>query len=329
MESVAQLLGRSGELALQAEQRIRPYVLDTPLEPSLPLSRETGAQVYLKLENLQRTGSFKLRGAMNKVLTCSKAEQRRGLVAASTGNHGLAVTHAVAEAGCSATVFLPEHTAPVRIEALRERGAEVVLHGVDCEQTERFARATAQAENRTFVSPYNDAEVVAGQATIGVELVRQLDGEADALFTSVGGGGLIAGVGGFVRRVWSRAEVVGCWPQYSPALYQCLRAGRIHPVPSRPTLSDATAGGVEPGTITFEACRELIDHGVLVSEAEIRRAIRFVFERHGYVIEGAAGVAVAGLLKDRERYRGKTVVIVLCGRNIGLDALRSCGVAGG
>lgn len=318
------MLHQLAELGPEALQRIRPHVLETPLEHSPALSRLARAQVYLKLENIQRTGSFKLRGAMNKVLSLAASDRDRGILAASTGNHGLAVAYAVATVGGSCQIYLPRGASPGKVDALRELGANVDFEGTDCEQTERLARELAQERGHIFVSPYNDADVVAGQATVGVEIAGQLDEAPDTMLCSVGGGGLIAGAGGYLKSVGAPTEVVGCWPRNSPALYECLRAGRIIDVPSSPTLSDATAGGVERGAITFDACREVIDESVLVDEREIRDAIRFVLEHHGLVVEGAAGVAVAAFRKTADQHHGKRVVIVLCGRNIELETLRSC-----
>jgi threonine dehydratase len=165
------------------------------------------------------------------------------------------------------------------------------------------------------VSPYNDLEVIAGQGTIAVELARQVQ-DLDAVFVAVGGGGLIGGIGAYLKSVSPKTEIVGCWPENSPVLYQCLEAGRIVKVDELPTLSESTAGGLEPESVTLDICRRVMDRAVLVSEEEIRSAMRRVMEAEHWVIEGAAGVAVAGFLKEAERYRGKTVVMVLCGRNV-------------
>ena len=172
----------------------------------------------------------------------------------------------------------------------------------------------------TYVSPYNDADVVAGQGTVGEEIHRQAD-RLDAVFVALGGGGLIAGVGGYLRAVWPDIEVIACSPEHSPVMHASLEAGHIVEMESRPTLSDATAGGVEAGAITFELCRATVDRSVLVSEDEIAAALRLVIEHHHTLIEGAAAVAVAGFLRERERLAGKRAAIVLCGANIGNDTL--------
>lgn len=311
-------------LVSEAAARVTGSVVETPLLRSPALSRVTGADVHLKLENLQHTGSFKVRGALNKLGSLTDGQRDRGVVAASTGNHGLAVAFALERLGSRGTIYLPTTAAPHKLGRLRELGAEVSLYGTDCEQTERHARAQAAAAGRVFLSPYNDPLVVAGQGTIGVEVVRQLGRVPDALLTSVGGGGLMAGVGGYLRSRSRAVQLVGCWPERSAVLYHSIRAGRIVPARSEPTLSDATAGGVEPDSVTFEPCRQLIDRCRLAGEPAIRAAVRLLLEQHGLVIEGAAAVAVAGLLQRPDCFADRTVVVVLCGRNIGPADLRAC-----
>ena len=162
---------------------------------------------------------------------------------------------------------------------------------------------------------------MAGQGTIAVELHRQLP-KLDAVLVAVGGGGLIGGIGSYLKAVSPQTEIVGCWPQNSPVMYECMRAGRVVEVPELPTLSESTAGGLEPESVTLEVCRRVIDRGVLVAEAEILAAMRLILETEHWVIEGAAAVAVAAYLKEAARYQGKTVAIVICGRNVSPDVLR-------
>jgi threonine dehydratase len=174
----------------------------------------------------------------------------------------------------------------------------------------------------TYVSPYNDPKVIGGQGTIGLELERQME-NVDAVFVSLGGGGLAGGIGGYLKSTGKRVKVVACSPENSPVMHESLRAGRIVERESKPTLSDGTAGGVERGAITFDLCREVVDESVLVSEEEIRQAVRIVIERHRLLVEGAAGVAVAGLLKQQRRLAGSDVAVVLCGANIDIAVLRT------
>ncbi len=305
----------SAQDIIEAESRIRPLARQTPVDQSLHLSRLGEANVYLKLEHLQRTGSFKLRGAANKILSLDEEELRRGVIAASTGNHGMGVCYAARHAGTRATIYLPGDVSARKLAMIEQLGGVPVLYGKDCLEAEYGAREAAGRSNQIFISPYNDPQVIAGQGTIGIELARQLD-RIDAVFAAVGGGGLIAGIATYLKSVNSHTRVIGCWPETSRALYECLRAGMIVEVPEEPTISESTAGGVEEGAITLPLCQQLIDDCVLVSEEEIRRAMRLIFDEERWIIEGAAGVSVAGYLKERKKYAGRNVAIILCGRNI-------------
>jgi threonine dehydratase len=200
-------------------------------------------------------------------------------------------------------------------------GASVVHAGREPLDAELAARKAAARSGKVFISPYNDIDVIVGQGTIGVELHRQVPG-LNAVFVAAGGGGLIGGIGAYLKAVSPRTEIVGCWPENSPVLWECMRAGSIVEVAERPTLSESTAGGLEPGSVTLDLCRRVVDRGVLVSEAEILGAMRRVLETEHWLIEGAAGVAVAAFLKESARYAGKTVAIILCGRNLSVEVLK-------
>ncbi|MCP4201192.1 MAG: threonine/serine dehydratase [bacterium] len=304
-----------------AAKRIAGRVRLTPVETSPALAEAGARTVWLKLENLQLTGSFKLRGATNKILSLSEDERERGVVAASSGNHGAAVACAAAAAGCRALVFVPEGAAGSKVAAIRSWGAEVRSHGNDSLLAEIEARRHAAVEGMTYLSPYNDPAVVAGQGTLGAELVQQIE-RLDAVFLALGGGGLIGGVGGYLKSVWPSLRVIACSPENSPVMHASLKAGKILEMESLPTLSDGTAGGVETGAITFALCREIIDESWVVSEDEIREALKLILGSHHTLVEGAAGVAVAGYLANRERFAGMNVAIVLCGANIDLGVLK-------
>lgn len=308
-----------------AAKRIEGHVRTTPLEQSRVLAADSnGGQVWLKLENLQLTGSFKLRGATNRIRSLDQNERTRGIVAASSGNHGAAVSCAAAAIGSRATVFVPEGAAASKLETIRAWGGEVRTHGNDCVMAEAEARRYATVNGMTYVSPYNDPLVVAGQGTLAVEIARQLpDGAAlDAVFVTLGGGGLISGVGGYLKIVWPDVKVVACSPRNSAVMHASLAAGRILEMASLPTLSDGSAGGVEPGSITFDLCRHVIDESVLVSEEEIRDALRLLIGRHHTLVEGAAATAVAAFLAHRDRFANANVAIVLCGANIDANVLK-------
>src|SRR5499426_441950 len=299
---------------IDAGSRIRPLVRETPVDYSLHLSRLGDANVYLKLEHLQHTGSFKLRGATNKILSLTEEQLHKGVIAASTGNHGMGVCYAARHAGTTATIYLPQNITEQKLAKIKNLGGHLVMSNGDCLDAESRARAAANESGQVFISPYNDLQVIAGQGTIGVEMARQLD-RIDVVFVTVGGGGLVSGIAAYLKSVNPRIHIVGCWPENSRVLYECLRAGRIIEFPEEPTLSESTAGGVEEGSVTFPLCQELIDNCVLVSEAEIHQAMRLIAEHERWIVEGSAGVAVAAFLKDCGKFKGQNVVILLCGRN--------------
>jgi threonine dehydratase len=297
----------------RAEDRIRPWILETPLERSS--IGAGGARLYLKLENLQHTGSFKARGAFSKLLSLDPLARARGVIAASTGNHGAAVAFAAAALHTRARIVVPRGANPGKLAAIKALGGEVLVHGDDSGVSEMHARSLADAEAIPYISPYNDPDVVAGQGTVGIELARQLP-SVDAVFIALGGGGLLAGVAAHLKSIWPGTVVIGCSPENSAVMIESLKAGRILDLPSAPTLSDGTAGGVEAGAITFDWCRSLGDAYVTVSEDEIRRAMRSVLETHHLAVEGAAGVALAAYLRQESTWRGKTVVVIMCGGNV-------------
>ncbi|CAB1083355.1 pyridoxal-phosphate dependent enzyme family protein [Olavius algarvensis Delta 1 endosymbiont] len=306
---------------LAAEQRIRPHIRETILDYSPYYSELFGANVYFKLENLQYTGSFKVRGAMNKVLSLTPAERDRGVVTASTGNHGAATAFSLGKFNAKGIVFVPEDAATGKVQAIERLGAEVRHYGDDGAVTEAHARQFAREHGMTYISPYNDPQVIGGQGTIAVELVQQQD-HIDVLFAALGGGGLISGIAGHLKSIRPEIKIIGCSPKNSQIMIESIKAGRILDLPSLPTLSDGTAGGVEPDSITFDLCRELVDNCETVTETEIQENLRQYMQFHHMLIEGSAAVAVAACVKQGRRLAGKNVVVVLCGANIGLDTLK-------
>jgi threonine dehydratase len=298
-----------------AAARIGPYIRETPLEFSPSLSRSTGARVFLKLENTQVTGSFKARGAFNKLLSLSPADRARGIVTASTGNHALATVHALSVLGIAGEIFLPRSASPIKIAGLELRGATLQLVDEDPGTVEIIARRHAEQSGRTYVSPYNDPQVLGGQGTIAVELLRQAE-HMDAVFVPVGGGGLIAGIAGYLAASDATCRIVGCQPENSPILARSTDAGRLLDMPYVETLSDATVGLVEPGAITFPICQTCVDDWVLVGESEIRAAIRLALADHSLLIEGAAALSIAALVHAAPTYHGQSVVLVLSGSHI-------------
>src|SRR5687768_7227386 len=274
----------AADAVIAASRRLAPYALETPLLPA----RSLAPHAWFKCENVQRTGSFKIRGALNKLLVLSADERERGVVASSTGNHGLAVAEALRLTSGRGTVVVSASASPYKRERLTKAGLAVIVSDGDPMTAELEARALAESEGRVYVSPYNDPDVVAGQGTVAVELLAQRP-IVEAVFVAVGGGGLVAGMAAYLKSVRPDISVVGCWPEHAAAMYHSVCAGRLIEVPDEPTLSDGTAGNIEPGAITLPLCRDLIDELVLVTEEAIAAAMRDAMVTDHLVIEGAAG----------------------------------------
>jgi threonine dehydratase len=304
-----------GGRVLDAHQRIRASVLETPLEDASESFPALAARVLFKREDLQHTGSFKLRGATNKLLSLTPEQCNAGITAASTGNHGMGAARAAAALGTAADIYVSAHVPLAKVKKIESYGACVRRVGEDHLDAELAARAAAAQSGKVFISPYNDADVMTGQGTIAVELLRQSP-KIDAVFVAVGGGGLIGGIGAYLKWASPQTEVVGCWPKNSRVLYESIKAGRIIEVAEESTVSESTAGGLESGSITLDTGRAVIDRSVLVSEDEILAAMRMVREAQGWLMEGAAGTALAAFLQTADRYAGKTVVVIICGGNV-------------
>lgn len=300
-------------LVEEAARRVYSVARETPLAAFASPAPATRGAVFAKLEQLQVTGSFKLRGATNKLMSLNAQEAAAGVITSSTGNHGLAVAAAAQLLGVDAEVFLSPQVTAAKRERILRHGARVRVVGADPLAAEVAARRAAGDSGRTYISPYNDPYVIAGQGTIAVELLRQAP-DLDAIFIASGGGGLMSGIGAYLRHAAPRAEIVGCWPQNSAVLLECLKSGRIVDAAESPTLSESTAGGVEPGSITLGLCSEVMHRAVLVTEEEILWAMR-LGHAEGWAMEGASGVALAAFLKESARYAGKTVVVLICGGN--------------
>jgi threonine dehydratase len=314
-----QVAARTGALSAA----IGEHTVVTPLI-SLSAATESGrgAEILLKCEHQQKTGSFKVRGALAKLLSLSRDERDRGVVAASTGNHGLGVAYALAALGGQGVVCVPEHASPVKVAAIRRYGAEVRVLGQVPAETETLARRMAADAGLTYVSPYNDLDVIAGQGTVGEEIVQALDGRpVDAVVVAVGGGGLVSGVAAAVKSARPGVRVIGASPANDAAMAASVRAGQVVDVDARPTISDGTAGGVEEGSVTLPLCRELVDDWILVEEPDIRAALRFMIDTEHQLIEGAAAVAIAAGRAAGQAAPGQTIAIVSCGANISATTL--------
>ena len=314
--------GIVAEAAERASARIKGLIRETPLGHSPQFSAVCDTDVWFKLENLQHTGSFKLRGAANRLMTLAPGQRANGCVAASSGNHGAAIAYAMQKLNIEGVIFVPEQTSPTKVSAIRSYGGDVRFFGTDGLDTELYAKAYAAEHGMVYVSPYNDEHIVAGQGSCGVEIAQQLP-DVDVVFIAIGGGGLISGVGSVIKRHKPGARIIGCQPEASPVMSRSVEAGEILDLPSEPTLSDGTAGGIEADAITFPVCRAVTDEFVLVTEDEIAAAMRAYMDSEHQLIEGAAGVAVAALLRKKSELAGKKIVVLICGANISRDTLRT------
>jgi threonine dehydratase len=307
---------------LEAEPRIRSYVRETPLETTPFLADSARAPVHLKLECLQVSGSFKYRGAVNKLLSLTDEERQRGIVTASSGNHANAIAHALNLLGGRGTIFLPETVSKAKVDGLAPYDVELRFVGADSVAGEREASRLAEQEGRVYVSPYNDPKIVGGQGTIAIELERQLDlSGLSAVFVPVGGGGLIGGIASYLKSRRPEIRIIGCQPERSCVMYESVRKGKVLDLPSEPTLADGTAGGVDPETITFAVCRDLVDEFVLATEDEIMEAMRWMIDKHSMLIEGAAALSIAAFRKREKDYQDGDVVLVLSGRRVSRETL--------
>jgi len=309
------------QLVLEAVERCQEHLVPTPLEYSLYLSREIEGEVWLKLDSMQRTASFKFRGALNKILSLTEAELDKGVVSASTGNYALAIAEAMAIRGRRATIYVAEDIEPSRLDLLRAHGLDLVIYGKGAWDAEKEARRVAEAEDRIYASPYNDPIVVGGQGTCGYEISKQLP-DLDAAFFACGAGGLLTGSAGWLKSHNSAVEAFGVSPENSPVMYESMRANRMVEMETFPTLADTCAGGVDLDTITLDPLQWYVEEIVLLTETEIEQSIRLLFEQHRLVVEGSGALGVGGLLKRKERFKGKKVVAVVCGRNIDLEVFR-------
>ncbi len=304
-----------------ARKRIRGLVRETPLESSPFLSDMCGGEVWLKLENQQLTGSFKARGALNKLLRLSAEERSRGIVAASSGNHAQGVGYAAGMLGVGTTIVVPSNTPEVKIEAIRRYGVELVVHGEEYMDAERLARRMEREGGRPFVSGYNDLDIIAGQGTVGLEMLEAMS-DLDVVLVPVGGGGLISGVGCAVKAIDHDVEVIGVQSVASPVMCESVRRGRIVDIELEDSVAEGLHGGIEEGSVTFEMCREHVDDFILVKEENIVKAIGLLLTRQHQVVEGAGAVGVAAMMEGPERFADRKVGIVISGGNVETELIK-------
>ena len=303
-----------------ARSRIAPIARKTPLVSSPALSELTGSEVTLKLENLQETGSFKPRGAANKLLSLDPNARRRGVIAISSGNHGRALAYVAHRLGLRAVVCLAETVPANKRNPIQKLGAEVVVKGSTYEEADKEAFRLAEKEGLEMIHPYDDPVVIAGQGTIGLELLEEFP-DLDTVVVPLSGGGLLGGITFALKSADPGIHVVGVMMEHGPAMVESLRAGRIVDIVEEPTLADALAGGLPPNRYTFGLVQKTIDETVLVSEQEIGAAMAFALERHHLVVEGGGAVGIAALMSRKLQHLGKHVAVVISGANVDMSLL--------
>ena len=297
----------------RAAVRLQGHLLRTPCVASQTLSEISGAQVYLKFENLQFTASFKERGACNKLTLLGGGGTRvKGVIAMSAGNHAQGVAYHAQRLGLRAIIVMPRFTPGVKVERTRGFGAEVVLYGDTLEEARAHALTLALQEQLTFVHPYDDVDIVAGQGTVGLEMLQDVP-ELDALIVAIGGGGLMAGMATAAKAIKPAIEIIGVQASRFPAMFNAIKGTRLPQGIS--TIAEGMAVGT-PGEITREVISRLVDDLVLVDEGDIEQAIVMLLEVEKTLVEGAGAAGLAALLKHPERFKGKKVGLVLCGGNI-------------
>jgi threonine dehydratase len=303
--------------------RVYDVAVESVLEPARALSKRLGNRLLLKREDLQPIFSFKLRGAYNKMAGLPRARLKRGVIAASAGNHAQGVALAAQRLGCRAVIVMPVTTPRIKVDAVRSRGAEVRLHGDSYAEAYEEALRLRRKRRLVFVHPYDDPEVIAGQGTIGMEIVRQHPGELDAIFVPIGGGGLISGIAAYVKQISPKTKIIGVEPVDAAAMAKSLKAGRRVTLEHVGLFADGVAVK-EVGKETFRLCRALVDDVVLVDTDEMCAAIKDVFEDTRVVLEPAGALAVAGAKAWVERHgmKGKTLVAIASGANTNFDRLR-------
>ena len=303
----------------QARQRIRDFIYCSPAPHSAELSQMTGQQVFLKLDNLQRTGAFKERGALNKILTLTEGEKRRGVIAASAGNHAQAVAFHATARGIRARIVMPLMTPLVKVSSTSGFGAEVVLHGANYDEACAEALRLGREEGMTFLHPFDDPAVIAGQGSIGLELLEQVP-DLEAVVVPIGGGGLISGVACAIKESRPRIRVIGVQTERLPSMLRATEAGHPVTVPADATIADGIAVR-RAGELTFPLVTHYVDEIVTVDEEEIAKAILVLLEREKTLAEGAGAVALAALLQAKTTLKGQRTAVLVCGGNIDVSLL--------
>jgi len=296
-----------------AKKRIASYINFTPLEKSLALSKRFNSGIYLKPENWQKTGAFKIRGALNKMLALSDAEKKQGIITASAGNHALGVAYAADLLGIDGKIILPENASPAKIAALENYSLQLVKAGADYDESEAVAWDIQRQENLTFVHAFNDPAIIAGQGTIALETLEELP-ETETIVVPIGGGGLIAGVAVAAKSIHPKIKIIGVQSEASPAMHAALTAGKVIETPIQETIADGLAGRFVEEQM-LQSVQNHVDDVILTSEFSIKKAIKLIFEAEHFIVEGSAAVGIAAMLENKIEQSGK-LVFILTGRNM-------------
>lgn len=307
-----------------AYDRIKKYVRKTPLEYSPYYSKIISGKVYLKLENLQLTGSFKIRGALNKMLQLNKKQKKEGIIAVSAGNHAQGVAYGAKMLGVPAIIVVPENTPKTKIDAIMEYGGDQIdlkVKGKIYDDAEIYARQLEKELNRVLISPYNDPDIIAGQGTIGIELFEEIK-EYDAIITPLSGGGLLSGIAIVAKVLNLNVKIYGVQSEACPVMVESLKQGKIVDIPMEESIAEGLHGGVEKDSITFEYIQKLMDEVLLVSEEEIKESIVEFLEHHHKLCEGAGAVGLAAIKRYKEKFTGKKIAIIISGANFDLEDLK-------
>jgi len=309
------------EMIEEARKNLKGVIRETDLLYAEHLSAKTGVSVYGKMENLQRSGSFKIRGAYNKMLHLTDEEKACGVVASSAGNHAQGVAISATKLGIKSTIVMPKNAPFAKISATKNHGAEVILEGNIYDEAYAKARLIQQETGATFVHPFNDPYVIAGQGTIALEML-EAQPDLEAIFVPIGGGGIAAGIGLAAKTIKPDIKIIGVQSENAPSMYEAIKNNKIETVPVKRTVADGIAVA-RPGDLTFPMIQEYIDEVVTVSEAQLAEAFLFLLENCNLVCEGAGVVSVAALIADAERFKGVKVGVVLSGGNIDINLIES------
>jgi len=307
------------EQIIKTYTEIKKDIFKTPLVYSPVLSEISGGTVFLKMEHLQLTGSFKIRGVLSKLSSLAKSDFDKVFVAASTGNHAAAFGYAAKEFGFKGVLFLPEKTSETKVKAIEQYDLDIRFYGANSRETEAKARAYANEINGVLIHPYNDLHIIKGQATIGVEIKEQLP-DVDSILVPVGGGGLTAGLCSYFKN--TENKIIGCQPINGAEMYESIEQNRIVSPSTLPTISDATSGGIEEKAMTFDICKKELFGFELLDENSIKQAVAFAIKYHQTLIEPASALPIAAILNSK-KYQGQKVVLILTGKKIDVELLKN------